>query len=388
MSIITLSKITEFLKSFEYNSILHSWNWFILAEDNWNIQDIVLKENEIFINRPFFPAIGVGNSLNIQDEHGFKYRKIRASKRVDRWECIKKNKGCPCSIKTRGETIILQRNEHNHTIEDYRKLRKFWILLRSFDLFLQRTTGTLKALFWPKTKSLSIDLSFMLLLSEIQLLFRMSKASSTTNLTVQKIINIGNAWDGGLAVKVPLKPEEIQLFCKEMNTITIFEDERKLIKFWIQLCLHSRTLFLLAEDNWSNEDVVLKENEILVNRPFFHIHAVGNSVNIQDEEGFRYRKTHDAKHFQHWTCLRRNKGCKVSIRIAGEIITVQRNEHNHTAQVYRQLRKQWNTTHVFILEIDLFLQKTTGTLKIIFQEMMKSWSIDPSFQVLEWEIQL
>jgi len=94
------------------------------------------------------------------------------------------------------------------------------------------------------------------------------------------------------------------------------------------------------EDNWSNEDVVLKENEILVNRPFFHIHAVGNSVNIQDEEGFRYRKTHDAKHFQHWTCLRRNKGCKVSIRIAGEIITVQRNEHNHTAQVYRQLRKQ------------------------------------------------
>ena len=134
MSITTLSKITELWKSFEYNLFLHSRNWFILAEDNWNFEDIVLKENEIFVHRPYFPAIAVGNSLNIQDEQGFKYRKIRASKRVDRWECIKKNKGCPCSIKTRGETIILQRNEHNHTIEDYRKLKKFWIQLLS--LFL------------------------------------------------------------------------------------------------------------------------------------------------------------------------------------------------------------------------------------------------------------
>lgn len=144
-------------------------------------------------------------------------------------------------------------------------------------LFLQKTTGIMKILFWKKTKSWSIGLSFLSLLSEIQLIFRMSKASGTARLMMRSIFNIGHVWEGTKAVKFPLESEERSLQFKEMSIIT-------LLKY---------------------------------------------TDNLESVE-YNY-------------CLR-----------------------------------SWN---------DLFLQKTTGALKIIFQEMTKSWSIDPSFQVLGWEIQ-
>ena len=135
----------------------------------------------------------------------------------------------------------------------------------------------MKILFWKKTKSWSIGLSFLSLLSEIQLIFRMSKASGTARLMMRSIFNIGHVWEGTKAVKFPLESEERSLQFKEMSIIT-------LLKY---------------------------------------------TDNLESVE-YNY-------------CLR-----------------------------------SWN---------DLFLQKTTGALKIIFQEMTKSWSIDPSFQVLGWEIQ-
>lgn len=90
-------------------------------EDNWNIEGIVLTKNEILINRPFFHVASVRNSIIVQDEQGFKYHKSYSTKDYQHWECVRRRSGCKSSIKTRGDTIILQRNEHNHTIEDYRK---------------------------------------------------------------------------------------------------------------------------------------------------------------------------------------------------------------------------------------------------------------------------
>merc|ERR1712029_993943 len=97
-------------------------------EDNWPPEDYVLKENEILINRPLFPCVGMGNSIIVQDEHGFKYRKshnTRHATHIQNWKCSKINHGCKCSIKTRGETIIMQRNQHNHDVNEYKQFKKF-----------------------------------------------------------------------------------------------------------------------------------------------------------------------------------------------------------------------------------------------------------------------
>jgi len=61
----------------------------------------------------------------VQDEHGFKYRKAHANavreKHILNWKCSKVNEGCKVFIKTYQDTIIVQRNEHNHTVQDYKK---------------------------------------------------------------------------------------------------------------------------------------------------------------------------------------------------------------------------------------------------------------------------
>ena len=105
---------------------IQSGSSIYFAEDNWNIEDLVLKENEILINRPCFPCRGQNNSVNAQDEQGFKYRQNKTTtKGLERWQCIRKNKGCVCTVFIRGGIIIFQRNEHNHTVQDYRVLKKF-----------------------------------------------------------------------------------------------------------------------------------------------------------------------------------------------------------------------------------------------------------------------
>jgi len=88
-------------------------------EDNWSIRDVVLRENDILINRPFIPCVGGRNSIKVQDEHGFQYRKTygrnRQEKKYINWRCSKvQSLRCKVTIKTKGEVIVLQRNEHNH----------------------------------------------------------------------------------------------------------------------------------------------------------------------------------------------------------------------------------------------------------------------------------
>ena len=62
----------------------------------WNIADVVLKENEILINRPFSTSYGRKNAIIVQDEHGFKYRKYNpptAGSKFESWKCSRINKG-------------------------------------------------------------------------------------------------------------------------------------------------------------------------------------------------------------------------------------------------------------------------------------------------------
>ena len=77
---------------------------------------MILKENEVLINKPFIPLVGAMNSVIVQDEHGFKYKKGYESKKDGTivWMCRKWRLGCICAIKTRGDMIILQRHQHNH----------------------------------------------------------------------------------------------------------------------------------------------------------------------------------------------------------------------------------------------------------------------------------
>ena len=207
----------------KYNSCLHFWHWFVLAEDNWNIEDYIPRDDEILINRPFFSSIGVRNSIIVQDEHGFKYRKAHANavreKHIRNWKCSKVNEGCKVFIKTYQDTIIVQRNEHNHTVQDY---KKFWIQTLEIRLFFQRTTGLLKIMFSKKTKSWSIDPCFLVSAWEIQLLCRMSMDSSTANLIIlgmPHIFKIGNVPKLTMAANVPSKPGEKPSLCKEISII-------------------------------------------------------------------------------------------------------------------------------------------------------------------------
>ena len=214
----------------EHNHDAYAWNTLILAAaDNWNPEELVLRENEILINRPFIECIGVNGALNIQDEQGNRYRKTygkgkgRTEKKGIDWRCQKSGTlGCRCRIKTRGDIIVVQRFEHNH------------------DAY---------------------------------------------------------AWN---------------------------------------------TLILAAADNWDINELVLKEHEILINRPFYPCAAIGTAVNIQDEEGFRYRKTGrkaDRKATENWKCLKKNHGCKCNIVIRDGMIILQRHQHNHGVQDYRPVKK-------------------------------------------------
>ena len=101
-------------------------NLFILAEDNLSF-DVLLKENEFLVNKPFIPLVGRNNSQIIEDEFGFKYRINRKSKRKKGsiyWQCCKRNKsGCRCSINTNGDIIVMQRHQHNHDADEYEVTR-------------------------------------------------------------------------------------------------------------------------------------------------------------------------------------------------------------------------------------------------------------------------
>ena len=102
-------------------------NLFILAEDNLNF-DVLLKENEVLINKPFIPLVGRDNSQIISDHLGFKYRKqYRMVKDGSiMWKCCKLNiLGCKCTIKTRGDFIVMQRHQHNHDTDVYENYKEF-----------------------------------------------------------------------------------------------------------------------------------------------------------------------------------------------------------------------------------------------------------------------
>ena len=101
-------------------------NSIIFAEvEDWNIEDIVLRENEILINKPFNSLIGANNSQIVEDEYGFKYRKAYTTQKEKDaifWKCSKINRlNCKCQIKTKGGIIVLQRYQHNHDAEVYQE---------------------------------------------------------------------------------------------------------------------------------------------------------------------------------------------------------------------------------------------------------------------------
>ena len=85
-------------------------NSIIFAEvEDWNIEDVVLRENEILINKPFTALIGANNSQIVEDEYGFKYRKAYTTQKEKDaifWKCSKINRlNCKCVIVTRAAKI-------------------------------------------------------------------------------------------------------------------------------------------------------------------------------------------------------------------------------------------------------------------------------------------
>ena len=153
----------------------------------------------------------------------------------------------------------------------------------------------------------------------------MSMASNIERFVHQNVWTVGNVLKRTRAVHVPLKPEAKQLFCKEMSIITLSKITENLESFEYNSVL----LIYLTEDNWNIEGIVLAKNEIFINRPFFHVASVRNSIIVQDEQGFKYHKSYSTKDYQHWECVRRRSGCKSSIKTRGDTIILQRNEHTH-----------------------------------------------------------
>ena len=114
----------------------HFFSWYFVAEDNWSIDDVVLKENEILINKPFLSLVGANNSQIVEDEYGFKYRKqyaVKKEKDAIMWKCCKINTlNCKATIKTRGGIIIKQRHTHNHDVDAYVDMFYRWIKKADF----------------------------------------------------------------------------------------------------------------------------------------------------------------------------------------------------------------------------------------------------------------
>lgn len=93
--------------------------FLILAvEDEWLIEEnVALREDEILKNIPFTTRIGRNNSIIIEDDLGFTYRKGYAVKNAQHWTCSKRTRlKCRAVLKTEGNIILLQRFEHNHSI--------------------------------------------------------------------------------------------------------------------------------------------------------------------------------------------------------------------------------------------------------------------------------
>ena len=94
-------------------------------------------------------------------------------------------------------------------------------------------------------------------------------------------------------------------------------------------------LILAVEDEWLiEENVALREDEILKNIPFTTRIGRNNSIIIEDDLGFTYRKGYAVKNAQHWTCSKRTRlKCRAVLKTEGNIILLQRFEHKHSIYV-------------------------------------------------------
>ena len=75
-----------------------------------------LFEGEHYKHVRFEWTLGVKGSMVILDDLGYQYRKKYDFKDGDvLWRCSKSNAlACPVRVRTRGEFILTQKNEHNH----------------------------------------------------------------------------------------------------------------------------------------------------------------------------------------------------------------------------------------------------------------------------------
>ena len=129
------------------------------------------------------------------------------------------------------------------------------------------------------------------------------------------------------------------MFCKGISIIMMpkftknsYTNESE-IQWFLKNSFDSlKYFFILAEVAWNIANLSLRENEILINRPFYTCIGRKNAIIVQDEHGFKYRKYNPStpgQRYESWKCSRINKGCKCSIKTVGDIITIQRFEHNH-----------------------------------------------------------
>ena len=81
-----------------------------------------------------------------------------------------------------------------------------------------------------------------------------------------------------------------------------------------------------------NFAVILKENEILRNVQYSTIRGKNDSTLIVDDYGYVFRKNYDCKrnNDSYWNCSKKTaKKCRCSLMIRGNLIRLQKNQHNH-----------------------------------------------------------
>ena len=97
--------------------------------------------------------------------------------------------------------------------------------------------------------------------------------------------------------------------------------------------------------SWLNEER-LGENEFHRNETFVMVSGRNNSQILVDQLGFRYRKGHWNKgdsNAQFWKCSKLNKTqCKAYVKVKGDLIVLQRYEHNHDVDAYTENKTMLN----------------------------------------------
>ena len=129
--------------------------------------------------------------------------------------------------------------------------------------------------------------------------------------------------------KLQFAPQISLLFCKKILT-TMRQICAKIFleKYTFQFCL---------AESWFLEER-LGENEFHRNETFVMVAGRNNSDILVDQLGFRYRRGHRNKredsNVQYWKCSKLNKTqCKAYVKVKGDLIVLQRYEHNHNVDV-------------------------------------------------------